>query len=121
MSVSGESWERPDPREAKLPLWAKDRIAVARQAARRYKDRLNDHIQTLTKSNTSYGDRFCEPDSVKYLPDDERVRFSFGDSVLDSITVSRDQDRPGAIEIMGGRGVSITARASNHLLIELRD
>lgn len=45
-----------DPREAKLPAWAREQLAKARIGRAAAEDRLNAHLATITKSRIWYGD-----------------------------------------------------------------
>lgn len=108
-----------DPREEKLPRWAREQLAKARRAAEVAEDKLNAHLATIAKSRIWYGN-FGNP---IYIPDAhgyQTVRFSpsGSDSMFDQIGVTM---RDGAIEIQGGNTLALELQASNYFRVHLHD
>lgn len=105
-----------DPREDKLPAWAKAELAKARSEAREAQCKLAAHLDTIPKSRLWYGD-YGNP---VYLPDNHtRVYWDFGDgSTFDQISIYRDED---ILKIYGGSGISVYPSSSNSVRIKLND
>jgi len=108
-----------DPREAKLPRWARDILARARGRANSAENKLAAHWATAEKSRIWYGNY----DNPIYIPDAhgyQTVYFSpsGGESAFDQIGVTI---RDGAIEVQGGGSVAIELQSSNFFRVYLQD
>ncbi|EUA79647.1 DUF7239 family protein [Mycobacteroides abscessus] len=108
-----------DPREAKLPAWAREQLAKARIGRVAAEDKLNAHLATITKSRIWYGN-FGNP---IYIPDAhgyQTVYFSpsGSGSTFDQIGVAI---RDGGIEIQGGNSVALELQSSNFFRVYLQD
>ncbi|PVA66179.1 DUF7239 family protein [Mycobacteroides abscessus] len=100
-----------DPREEKLPRWARQLLAQERFRASRAEHNLAEHLATVEQSRIWYGD-YGNP---IYIPDDngyQTVYFSpaGGRSTFQQIGV-RIRDR--AIEIQGGDTLTLELQSSN--------
>ncbi|WP_100460796.1 DUF7239 family protein [Mycobacteroides abscessus] len=107
-----------DPREEKLPQWARKLLADERYRASRAERKLAEHVATVEKSRIWYG----EYDNPIYIPDDngyQTVYFSpnGGEGTLHQIGVTI---RDGAIEIQGGDTLTLDLQASNTFRARLR-
>lgn len=108
-----------DPREAKLPRWARDQLARHRCYTAGAESKLAAHLATVEKSRIWYGNY----DNPIYIPDAhgyQTVYFSpsGGESAFDQIGVTI---RDGAIEVQGGGSVAIELQASNFFRVHLQD
>lgn len=100
-----------DPREEKLPRWARQLLAQERYRANRAERNLAEHLAAGEKSRIWYGDY----DNPIYIPDDNGFQTVYfypngGDSTFQQIAVTI---RDGAIEIQGGDTLTIELQASN--------
>ncbi|WP_078344563.1 DUF7239 family protein [Mycobacteroides chelonae] len=108
-----------DPREAKLPRWARDILTRERGRANSAESKLNAHLVTVEKSRIWYGNY----DNPIYIPDAhgyQTVYFSpsGSGSAFDQIGVTI---RGGAIEIQGGGSVALELQSSNFFRVYLQD
>lgn len=103
-----------DPREAKLPQWARNELAAARRRADDAERRLADHRETVAPTGLEYGE-YAMP---LYLPENEVLRWSFGTGVRDQISVLRFR---GGLSVSGGGPIVIAPSASNTFDVRLRD
>ncbi|AMT71952.1 MULTISPECIES: DUF7239 family protein [Mycobacteroides] len=108
-----------DPREPKLPAWAREQLAKARNRAGDAERKLDAHLVTITKSRIWYGNY----DNPIYIPEAhgyQTVYFSpsGGESSFDQIGVTI---RDGAIEIQGGHSVALELQSSNFFRVCLAD
>ncbi|WP_100482384.1 DUF7239 family protein [Mycobacteroides abscessus] len=96
-----------DPREAKLPAWAREQLAKARIGT------------TITKSRIWYGD-YTNPIYIDDKDGYQTVYFSpsGSGSAFDQIGVAI---RDGAIEIQGGNSVALELQSANFFRIYLQD
>ncbi|MBN7355536.1 Uncharacterised protein [Mycobacteroides abscessus subsp. abscessus] len=108
-----------DPREAKLPAWAREQLAKARIGRAAAEDRLNAHLATITKSRIWYGD-YTNPIYIDDKDGYQTVYFSpsGSGSAFDQIGVAI---RDGAIEIQGGNSVALELQSSNFFRVYLQD
>ena len=100
-----------DPREEKLPRWARQLLAQERYRASRAEHRLAEHLATVKKSRIWYGDH----NNPIYISGDngyQTVYFSpnGGESTFQQIGV---RIRDGAIEIQGGDTLTLELQSSN--------
>ncbi|MDM2398125.1 hypothetical protein PP613_03725 [Mycobacteroides abscessus] len=107
-----------DPREEKLPRWARQLLAQERYRASCAERRLAEHLATVVKSRIWYGDY----NNPIYIPDDygyQTVHFypNGGDSTFQQIGVTI---RDGAIEIQGGDTLTIELKSSNYFRTRLQ-
>ncbi|EIV49580.1 DUF7239 family protein [Mycobacteroides abscessus] len=107
-----------DPREEKLPQWARKLLADERYRASRAEHRLAEHVAKIAKSRIRYGGY----DNPIYIPDDNGYQTVYfypngGDSTFQQIAVTI---RDGAIEIQGGDTLTIELQASNTFRARLR-
>lgn len=108
-----------DPREEKLPRWARVLLAQARNRAEDAERKLAAHLETVEKSRIWYGNH----DNPIYIADAngyQTVYFSpsGSDSSFDQIGVTM---RDGALEIQGGNTLTLELQASNYLRVHLHD
>ncbi|MBE5471616.1 DUF7239 family protein [Mycobacteroides abscessus] len=108
-----------DPREDKLPRWAREQLAKARRAAGVAEGKLNAHLSTITKSRIWYGN-FDNPIYIPEAHGHQTVHFSpsGSDSTFDQIGVAI---RDGAIEILGGNSVALELQSANFFRVHLHD
>lgn len=107
-----------DPREEKLPQWARKLLADERYRANRAERKLSDHVAKVEKSRIWYG----EFDNPIYIPDDngyQTVRFSpnGGKSTMQQIGV-RVLD--GAIEVSAAAPLTLDLLSSNYFRAKLQ-
>lgn len=107
-----------DPREEKLPQWARKLLADERYRASRAEHRLSEHVAKVEKSRIWYGDY----NNPIYIPDDngyQTVYFSpsGGEGTFHQIGVTI---RDGAIEIQGGDTLTLELRSSNYFRARLQ-
>jgi hypothetical protein len=97
-----------DPREEKLPAWAREELRKARDRADHTEKDLADHVASTPKSNVwhgNYGNRI-------YLPEHAVIHWQTSteeDGTLNEIQAYWDV-RHG-LEIQGGSGIQITPSA----------
>lgn len=107
-----------DPREDKLPKWAKALLSAERYRADKAERRLAEHLDKVEPTPIWYGDY----DNPIYIPEHygyQTVHFQFGSSDLyDDINVRKRDD---GIEVGGGRALSIDMEVSNRFKIRFRD
>lgn len=106
-----------DPREEKLPRWARLLLAAERHRAGLAERRLAEQLATVEKSPIWYGGY----ENPIYIPDPyglESVHFSLtgGDRVGDQIQV---MIREYTLEIQGGNTLLIEPKSSNYLRVGL--
>jgi hypothetical protein len=115
-----------DPREEKLPQWAKKILSDERHARAVAERKLAQHLETVEPTRISYGDY----DNPLYIPDDfglQTVHFDMGHRepghLYDSISVGLRVDHDGVryVEVSGGRGITIAPSASNVVRVGLGD
>lgn len=106
-----------DPREDKLPAWAREVLRLARLRADVAEKSLAAHTETAPKSRLWHGDY---SDRI-YLPDDrEVVHWQMGsESVREQISVSL-VERNG-LRIHGGNVILIKPASSNVVYIKLAE
>lgn len=108
-----------DPREEKLPVWAKNVLASERARADRAERMLAEHLETVEPSRISYGSY----ENPLYIPDEfglATVRFELGPKVgdqhvHDQISVGLREDFHGVrhLDINGGHAICVYPSASN--------
>lgn len=106
-----------DPREARLPKWAQDELAILRrdlESVKRYADELRGHRgeSDTYVQNYLHGDYALPARSriaFHLLPDDGRVRRSIKVHVED-----------GVLNVQGDDMIDIRPQASNSLTIKFR-
>ncbi|QSM01092.1 hypothetical protein SEA_NANOSMITE_47 [Mycobacterium phage Nanosmite] len=110
-----------DPREEKLPRWARELLGRARIRADRADYLLEEHLKTVKPTPIWYGDY----QNKIYVPVDfgyQTVYFSTtglpSEHIYDEIGVSF---RRGVIQVQGGRRLQITPNASNSFDIAPHD
>jgi len=105
-----------DPREEKLPRWARDELAKARRAARDAERKLADHVAAAERSRIWYGSY----DNPIYVPETngyQRLHFTLGErDTYDEIQVSI---KDGGLEVMGGHGIVLEPQVSNVVHVRL--
>lgn len=105
-----------DPREEKLPRWARALLAEERRAARDARDKLDEHLKTVERSRIWYGDY----DNKIYVPEPfgyQTIHMNpYGDGEFYHDVQFRIKDRH--IEVSGGDSLSVDMRVSN--LFDLR-
>lgn len=106
-----------DPREEKLPQWARKLLADERCRAIRAERKLAEHLTTIKKSRIWYGDY----DNPIYIPDDNGYQTVYfaptgGESTFQQIGVVI---RDGAIELQGGDRLAIELKSSNYFRARL--
>ena len=115
----------PDPREARLPRWAQEHLALARRQA-------SDARQALANAMDPTPTRVASDPHASmlgtfgrvplYVPDDRPVRFSLEqrDAVEARQYVDvRLDERPGDLRISGSSAVLLEPHVSNSLTIRL--
>lgn len=108
-----------DPREEKLPRWARAQLERARHRAATAEARLAAHLDTVTRSRIWYGD-YENPVYVPEFGGYQRLHFQLADGswVGDQINVGIDR---GGLSVMAGRPVNLEPTASNCFRVTLRD
>lgn len=107
-----------DPREEKLPRWARELLAQERTRANRAEHRLAEHLETVEPTRIWYGDW----QNKIYVPEDYSYQTVYFDPTntghtLDQICVRIDGD---GIMVMGGRSVVLEMNASNTFRVKHR-
>ncbi len=104
-----------DPREEKLPQWARKLLAKERFRANSAERKLAEHLDTVEKSRIWYGD-FNNPIYVPDMNGYQTVHFSLTgkQGVMDEIAVTIKDD---ALEIQGGTSVSLELQSSNYFRV----
>lgn len=94
-----------DPREEKLPRWAREELAQARRHAAIAERRLEEHLKTVEPTRIWFGDS----ENPIYVPDRfgyQRIHFTEkpGDTSysFDDLSVGWDRER-GGLEVRGGQ------------------
>jgi hypothetical protein len=107
-----------DPREVKLPRWAQEELARARQEATDAKERLATYEATLSKTSVWHGNYVDPP---IYLPEHTQVHWQMreGSKTFDTITVHRD-DHHGLL-LHGSTSIRLLPGASNSIYVDLVD
>lgn len=105
-----------DPREERLPKWAREQIARLRRIAVEEKGRA-DEARLATKAKDS--DTIIKPyDDIPIgLGRGPLVRFVFDVGCLGSID-ARVMDRK-YLDLQSSRRIQVSPRASNHLMVEV--
>lgn len=107
----------PDPREAKLPRWARDLLSNMRLRVERA-ERTAEAARLATKPD--------ETDTVLYRYGDEEVglapgstvQFRIGSNRRDYVGCRIHRDSRGArLDLIGGDSIRITPHSSNHISI----
>lgn len=112
-----------DPREEKLPRWARQLLAVERHRAATAERRLAEHVETVEPTRIWYGDW----QNPVYLPERfgyQSVSFNMNGKVgnkhtFDTITVCLRRD--GEFEVQGGHAIHLHPVASNLVHITMED
>jgi hypothetical protein len=111
----------PDPREVKLPVWARNLLNQERISRRAAERKLAEHLETVEPSPIWYGDH----NNPIYVPVNygyQTVYFSTtgkpSKHTYEEIGVSF---RQGTIQVQGGTSVTINPTASNCFDINLRE
>ncbi len=108
-----------DPREEKLPRWAREQLAKARIGRVAAEVKLDAHLATIEKSRIWYGD-YNNPIFIDDNNGYQTVYFSpsGSESAFDQIGVAI---RDGALEIQGGNSVALELKSSNFFRVRLCD
>ncbi|OHT67797.1 hypothetical protein [Mycobacteroides chelonae] len=110
-----------DPREAKLPRWAREILSEERRKRKLAERRLEQQLGTTEPTSIWYGTDYDNP---IYIPEDhgfQRVVFSFPPhrGLFDQFTV---RVKDGVLEVTsGGRGMVVEPWASNVIRLRLKD
>ncbi|USL89195.1 hypothetical protein SEA_POOMPHA_64 [Mycobacterium phage Poompha] len=110
--------EEMDPREEKLPKWAKHLLATERQKRAVAERKLAEHLETIEPSRIWWGDY----DNPIYIPPHygyQTVHFQLGDQGMHTEVSARLKD--DALEIGGGHGLTIDMEVSNRFRVRFRD
>ena len=105
----------PDPREEKLPLWARDTLLALRRQVRDAEQAADAVRGAHEGSNVQLIGKTARKDNVP-LPRNSYVRF---DSKWGGIQVGHDLD--GRIRIQGDSVLVLRMSAANALFVELED
>jgi hypothetical protein len=112
-----------DPREEKLPVWARELLSKERERASRAEGKLQDHLETIEKSRIWFGSY----DNPIYVPEPfghQTLHFQvLDDSVGGDIQVRIKKDHKGrtGIEVNGGDSVTVELDASNLFRVYLQE
>lgn len=102
-----------DPREEKLPKWARAALSNARYEAQVARDRLAEHVRSVEPSPIWYGNhqnRIQVPIEYGY----QTVYFSLtGEPAKHSYEEVGIAFRKGTIQVQGGRRLHVAPNASN--------
>lgn len=107
-----------DPREEKLPRWARDVLIRERERATRAEFRLAAHVEAVPKSPIWYG-TFDNPVYIPASHGHQNVNFSMtGErTTCDEIGVRLKRN---CLEIFGGDTLSVEMVSSNRFIVHLR-
>ncbi|KAA0021822.1 DUF7239 family protein [Antrihabitans cavernicola] len=106
-----------DPREDKLPRWARELLGSERRKASDAQAKLAEHLGTVVESPIWYGGY----DNPVYLPERygyQEIHFRVGgtDRLFDEVAVGLNGDR---VEVRGGRGLILEPVASKVVVVKL--
>jgi hypothetical protein len=107
-----------DPREEKLPRWARELLLKERRRADDAERKLDDHLKTVEKTQVWYGNY----DNQIYVPSGYGQQIHFdttgNNRYYEQISVRLDD---GALYVMGGRPLSLEPEASNTCRVRMRE
>jgi hypothetical protein len=114
-----------DPREVKLPRWAQEELAKARQEAADATKKLNEHLEQLPKTGVWYG----KYENPIYIPDGDQVHWqmregskkTFGTISVFKAVKSPEWGAGGRLIVNGDRSLQVLPSASNTVYIDLVD
>ena len=109
-----------DPREDKLPAWARALLAKERSARRSAEEDLADHRASEKKTRIWYGDW----DNHVYIPEHygyQRVHFDLGSNEdnRDDVNIGIDKGNPHKLLINCGRAIVIKPWVTNEIQLFL--
>ncbi len=108
-----------DPREEKLPAWAKLQLKIARNRAHQAEKKLAAHLDTVKPTNIWYGDY----DNPIYIPAHygyQRVHFVLGPHDHNEIQVGISKGAPELL-INGSRSLVIRPQVTNEFGIRFHE
>ncbi|MBB5167133.1 hypothetical protein [Mycobacterium sp. AZCC_0083] len=110
-----------DPREEKLPRWAREELARERHRAATAEHRLAEHLETVEPTHIWYGDW----KNKLYIPSERGYQTVYFSATGEPSKYSYDEVgvrmKDGVLSVSASRAVSVEPIASNCFDVRVRD